>query len=114
MRIGDWSSDVCASDLRKSHMSVGTRHADLAPFERLAQAIKDSALEFRQLTKEQHAQLRQTYLTWPEDRNSVASGRSVSVSVDLGGRRIITQKTKQLPYIHIAAQTNSTGHQRRI
>src|SRR3546814_7369944 len=38
---------------RKSHMSVGTRHADLAPFERLAQAIKDSALEFRQLIKDQ-------------------------------------------------------------
>src|SRR3546814_19946290 len=51
---------------RKSHMSVGTRHADLAPFERLAQAIKDSALEFRQLIKEQHAQMRQTYLTWPD------------------------------------------------
>src|SRR3546814_5735770 len=61
MRISDWSSDVCSSDL-----SVGTRRADLAPFERLAQAIKDSALKFRQLIKEQHAQMRQTYLTWPD------------------------------------------------
>src|SRR3546814_19594475 len=30
----------------------------------------------------------------PEDRKSVVSGKSVSVRVDLGGRRIIKKKTK--------------------
>src|SRR3546814_18919474 len=34
---------------RKSHMSVGTRHSDLAPFQWPAQAITDRALEFWQL-----------------------------------------------------------------
>src|SRR3546814_16169084 len=29
---------------------------------------------------------------WPPDRKSVVSGKSVSVRVDLGGRRIITKK----------------------
>src|SRR3546814_8635257 len=31
----------------------------------------------------------------PEDRKSVVSGKSVSVRVDLGGRRIIKKKTKK-------------------
>src|SRR3546814_21170343 len=31
---------------------------------------------------------------WPADRKSVVSGKSVSVRVDLGGRRILKKKTK--------------------
>src|SRR3546814_14675739 len=33
----------------------------------------------------------------PSDRKSVVSGKSVSVRVDLGGRRIIKKKTKHKP-----------------
>src|SRR3546814_19374152 len=37
-----------------------------------------------------------TICRWPHlDRKSVGAGKSVSVSVDLGGRRIITTKKKQ-------------------
>src|SRR3546814_17566092 len=31
MRISDWSSDVCSSDLRPRHQSAGERHALLLP-----------------------------------------------------------------------------------
>src|SRR3546814_17346531 len=31
---------------------------------------------------------------WPKDRKSVVEGKSVSVRVDLGGRRIINKKNK--------------------
>src|SRR3546814_17756062 len=44
--------------------------------------------------------------TWrsPADRKSVVSGKSVSVRVDLGGRRIIKKKKKQ----HIYNESQST------
>src|SRR3546814_13131893 len=34
-------------------------------------------------------------LAWPSDRKSVVWGKSVSVRVDLGGRRIIKKKKKK-------------------
>src|SRR3546814_16633154 len=36
------------------------------------------------------------------DRKSVVSGKSVSVSVDLGGRRIIRKKTKDHTHTYVA------------
>src|SRR3546814_12572515 len=87
LRISDWSSDVCSSDLRIAGRS------DMSP-ERQIQllvALGHSYLNTNGLlpamnTAFGHAlALAQTY----GDRKRVVSGKSVSVRVDLGGRRII-------------------------
>src|SRR3546814_19091128 len=85
MRISDWSSDVCSSDLRVkvTHVDVLVRQTvgrvevvgvgaegDMAPVRRdrdVSGGNRDSS----------------------RDRKSVVSGKSVSVRVDLGGRRLI-------------------------
>src|SRR3546814_14454990 len=70
MRISDWSSDVCSSDLWRG-----------ALFHR------------RDLLCEQAPAVLSGYLARSRgDRKSVVSGKSVSVRVDLGGRRIINKK----------------------
>src|SRR3546814_4863663 len=81
MRISDWSSDVCSSDLDLSSGAVpphrrghGCRHPALAR----------SAARRRERRRTRHAQ--------QGDRKSVVSGKSVSVRVDTGGRRIIKKK----------------------
>src|SRR3546814_20477009 len=78
MRISDWSSDVCSSDLllaaagwpngKSVMLLVGHQPA-------LGQAIA-------------------LLLGMQKDRKSVVEGKSVSVRVDTGGRRIIRQKKK--------------------
>src|SRR3546814_19114455 len=79
MRISDWSSDVCSSDL-------GLRHEVPAPRDRLRQAQGDGR------GRENRAA--------GADRKSVVLGKSVSVRVDLGGRRIITKKNPRMPEQH--------------
>src|SRR5213079_3788678 len=59
---GDWSSDVCSSDLPRARADVHHRVADVRP-DRLG-----------------------------GDRKSVVWGKSVGCCVDLGGRRIIKKK----------------------
>src|SRR3546814_11019533 len=119
MRISDWSSDVCSSDLwfqisslfpdrfqwgilvRPGHgkilnLAVMT---SINPVERVCEHSdhkgpctsqrKHGALDDR---------LSRTITAWPwsqmVDRKSVVEGKSMSVSVDLGGRRIM-KKTKK-------------------
>src|SRR5215467_16039153 len=62
---GDWSSDVCSSDLRETARREGCRCQITHPGG--------------------------TVSTSPEDRKSVVKGKSV----DLGGRRIIKKKKKR-------------------
>src|SRR3546814_16744627 len=100
MRISDWSSDVCSSDLvgrdqhaamhrRRNAAGVGLagrvvgdgRRGDAVL--RIVVAAVIGALEFQDLVAAGEG-ARQA-------RKSVVSGKSVSVSVDLGGRRIITK-----------------------
>src|SRR3546814_12366160 len=105
MRISDWSSDVCSSDLtifvaRTDRMGIARQIADLR--DALVQAWPvtifpegttsgaDELLAFK-------ASLLAALEPPPPgviDRKSVVSGKSVSVRVDLGGRRIIKKKTK--------------------
>src|SRR3546814_19935288 len=103
MRISDWSSDVCSSDLCLGYgasingtqcldTSLPGLHIDLfhtlcCPDQpqksfRLAQGVAS----FHQF------QPRGCFVI---DRKSVVSGKSVSVRVDLGGRRIIKKKKKK-------------------
>src|SRR3546814_11016983 len=94
MRISDWSSDVCSSDLFGERLVAALpslRHAD----------------DPRNLSLDEAAKLRSiicldqpcpSYLVSAADaldagdRKSVVEGKSVSVRVDLGGRRIIKKK----------------------
>src|SRR3546814_19907857 len=89
MRISDWSSDVCSSDLQPAD-----RRRSLAA-ERQREA--HSVVERRMVKIFQHdAGLRDGEpgrgVDRPDavDRKSVVTGKSVSVRVDLGGRRTIT------------------------
>src|SRR3546814_11264553 len=97
MRISDWSSDVCSSDLDLADVrgqAVARRALEIAAAgnhhllligppgcgktmlaSRLAGVLPPAADEDAL-----------------EDRKSVVSGKSVSVRVDLGGRRIVKKK----------------------
>src|SRR3546814_10962811 len=108
MRISDWSSDVCSSDLArrfvsnvvnmvKEYVGVGGRPIrDLTiwmgvPFSETKRG------GYRSDVPEQtarHGARRGVPSGCLRDRMSVVQGKSVSVSVDLGGRRSIKKKTK--------------------
>src|SRR3546814_18241477 len=92
MRISDWSSDVCSSDLPE-HLLDGfravLRDGDAVAMRTLhggraagVEVFGDAVPENRR----QHAGIVAI------DRKSVVEGKSVSVRVDLGGRRIIKKK----------------------
>src|SRR3546814_19127258 len=89
MRISDWSSDVCSSDLVQvmvgAQQPVGAEAADRLG--RLAHDVVADVLA-------QRAADRDRVQDGGEDRKSVVWGKSVSVRVDLGGRRIIKQKIR--------------------
>src|SRR3546814_11261677 len=95
MRISDWSSDVCSSDLRLEDIAIGA----LLPRILRRQAVHRDRpggcpLEVcadpqqRGLAAAGRADQRHELA----DRKSVVSGKSVSVSVNLGGHRIIKKK----------------------
>src|SRR3546814_19106234 len=92
MRISDWSSDVCSSDLSRCALALRVRmlfgrlksKASMAAFlvlGGLALAPQLASAAAGGWAEEEQARLR--------DRKSVVEGKSVSVRVDLGGRRII-------------------------
>src|SRR3546814_20068222 len=100
MRISDWSSDVCSSDL------PGCSEDAVAPGQILklvdAVEIPDPPLACAPLLVlvaehqppvELPADTAQRGCR--QDRKSVVEGKSVSVRVDLGGRRSIKKKQKQ-------------------
>src|SRR3546814_12241945 len=94
MRISDWSSDVCSSDL--VYLDLDTVVAgDLAPLAGWDAGPFGLCANFTRLAG---------HSAWPcrygscvmslaeGDWKSGVSGKSVSVRVDLGGRRIIEKK----------------------
>src|SRR3546814_20528611 len=94
MRISDWSSDVCSSDL------LGRHHGDEEGGRPLVAEPQDRTVD--QAERIQHrvdiaplAQEREPDDARSEigDRKGVVEGKSVSVRVDLGGRRIIKNKS---------------------
>src|SRR3546814_11858959 len=109
MRISDWSSDVCSSDLPQparlwALSATGQllrlcacpqeRTADAAQKESQPRAPVQNAypgLGGRHIAR---AAPRARHLG--RGRKSVGEGKSVSVRVDLGGRRIIKQKIKNI------------------
>src|SRR3546814_12242387 len=106
MRISDWSSDVCSSDLIEGNLAkipgnayeitqpTQVRFNELIAGVRGDIAVKVFGDDFNQMnrTAEQiAAALRKTQ----GDRKSVEEGKSVSVRVDRGGRRIVKKKTRK-------------------
>src|SRR3546814_12426474 len=94
MRISDWSSDVCSSDLRapSSHPGPAGRFHLLRGngATRGRQSCHHGPLPCRALL----GRTRPCPPARTVDRKSVVEGKSVSVRVDLGGRRIIKKKNK--------------------
>src|SRR3546814_14415836 len=121
MRISDWSSDVCSSDLQQIALleddlgvrllTRGARGVQPTPegtlLYRHAQTILRQVDTTRSLLAKNDTQIagtvsiglasstaRMIALPLMKDRKSVVSGKSVSVRVDLGVRRIINKKQK--------------------
>src|SRR3546814_18448977 len=89
MRISDWSSDVCSSDLPLEQIAfdrdllkgpVGVRRARAGEMLKLLDG-RDASLDDGFLL-----------VNDAEDRKRAVEGKSVSVRVGLGGRRIIQKK----------------------
>src|SRR3546814_17120395 len=109
MRISDWSSDVCCSDLVRRHAGSGALRrnagADLRRDCRKRQNDQGSGATDR---AEQELAYHRTILRGDrresrsrKDRKSVVEGKSGSVRVDLGGRRIIKKKNTKSTTIDI-------------
>src|SRR3546814_21184371 len=103
MRISDWSSDVCSSDLLATGSgSPGTPTGQPSP---AAPSVDDRQHDARRVVlrvmdcvnRRDTGRFVEIIAARIEialigDRKSVVSGKSVSVRVDLGGRRIIKKK----------------------
>src|SRR3546814_17575809 len=92
MRISDWSSDVCSSDL--SLADLKTALGDTTPVEAEA-APREPKIDAQGRsygTGRRKNAIARVWIKPGRDRTSVVEGKSVSVRVDLGGRRIIKKK----------------------
>src|SRR3546814_14924354 len=108
MRISDWSSDVCSSDLAAPDFEI--LHDPLAnngddgayryrpPLSRHGHQEQRLHLHFREYRREADSGLLDPAgaISVHQDRKSVVKGRSVSVRVDLGGRQIIKNKKQRI------------------
>src|SRR3546814_14889146 len=88
MRISDWSSDVCSSDLvvRVGDLADPNAHVVTLAHE-IDQAVGEieRQLEVR-IAREKRRRVRGDMASAERDRKSVVEGKSVSVRVDIGGR----------------------------
>src|SRR3546814_18891013 len=113
MRISDWSSDVCSSDL-EDHLGTlceimsgfaGGLFDISAADERDFFTVHLAPWASRFFTDLETAaaagfygvigRLGRIFIETEADRKSVVEGKSVSVRVDLGGRRTIKKKKKE-------------------
>src|SRR3546814_15294206 len=104
MRISDWSSDVCSSDLRGGYQSSPATSRMTARKSSTAAVGLPLRRCKRQMARPGSSKVRSRGTISPvrisssnsdiarKDRKSVVEGKSVSVRVDLGGRSIIKKK----------------------
>src|SRR3546814_12268972 len=103
MRISDWSSDVCSSDLAASRMAslLGETVGETVGYRMRLDNKISARTRIEVVTEGVFARM---VLDDPDlasisavllDRKSVVLGKSVSVRVDLGGRRLIKTKKKR-------------------
>src|SRR3546814_18642417 len=106
LRISDWSSDVCSSDLTDS-LCQGTRHRfgpcrsrhERRQHRRTSRAgtYGRYGIELRGRAQSPISHLARHQESLRRNgraRKSVVKGKSVSVRVDMGGRRVIKKKTE--------------------
>src|SRR3546814_18761892 len=107
MRISDWSSDVCSSDLCTAaakaceafvfKLSIFSMQVPNLCVEQEALGGSIGAFQFAAIDLQMTCvQNREQDLRWYGTRKSVVSGKSVSDGVDLGVRRIFKKATLQL------------------
>src|SRR3546814_16712721 len=92
MRISDWSSDVCSSDLIALPLIGAYQAANALTAAGLVIATGgEAAPTLANLARLQpvRGRLERAVIA---DRKSVVSGKRVSVRVDLGGSRLLTKK----------------------
>src|SRR3546814_14393373 len=98
MRISDWSSDVCSSDLVMNAPRVAPGLEELGELLLLAPFHRWLGLRIAEVGTDElviSMPWRDEIISNPTvDRQSVVSGKSVSVRVDLGGRRHIKKQKK--------------------
>src|SRR3546814_11611851 len=114
MRISDWSSDVCSTDLYSREMTSGTPAAAIAPIDMTIDELRgalarvlpfhaafdgwtDAALAASAGELNVPVERARPALAGG-DRKGVGEGKGVSVRVDLGGRRISKKKNKYRRY----------------
>src|SRR3546814_12390229 len=110
MRISDWSSDVCSSDLPARGMVPDTtikRYHNCPPHDarRLPPPVRCLLYPPARPGHAARGDLDDS------DRKSVVSGKSVSVRVDLGGRRCLKTKRKNT-YKHQNTRTTQRSTQK--
>src|SRR3546814_15826484 len=99
MRISDWSSDVCSSDLLAAHCTRITAAARLASFLVFGQLVEATLLGVL-------VDFGATNLASADEIGRASCRERVCVRVDLGGRRIIKKKKKINNYNKYANKTH--------
>src|SRR3546814_15162874 len=97
MHISDWSSDVCSSDLccMPGSYTLSTQQNNPYNLNSYRRARPSTGVRAVHCPGYPDAAITQTNMVFQRpDRKSVVWGKSVSVRVDLGGRRIIKKKKK--------------------
>src|SRR3546814_12780957 len=92
MRISDWSSDVCSSDLRSC---LRSQHG-LRTIVRRRRMANCARVGCRFQASDDGVDHRAGLARVAQDRKSVVSGKRVSVRVDLGGRRILKKTNREI------------------
>src|SRR3546814_14200459 len=93
MRISDWSSDVCSSDLNEHPVAYFDGPGGTQVPRQVGAAVADYLYHHNANTHWNYPTSAETEAILEQaDRKSVVSGKSVSVRVDLGGRRTIKKK----------------------
>src|SRR3546814_17837998 len=114
MRIGDWSSDVCSSDLTTHLDAVGAialrQRGDVSLWSRrcrgqasrrtatVAQPRACAGIVEREHGRSVEVRHRPASPPDTQERKSVEKGKRVSESVDIGERRIIKKKNTEEIY----------------
>src|SRR3546814_17984624 len=91
MRISDWSSDVCSSDLIDPVIIAFDRQRKAIRRREAQRRVDRIGVEAIGVLVEQRVGQETILLTVRSEERRV--GKSVSVRVDLGGRRLIKKKT---------------------
>src|SRR3546814_11646290 len=101
MRISDWSSDVCSSDLPHRTAPGGKPYmpwhdSTMILAGPVGNALADLGNErWQRATKKPLRDLTGKGENWPGERKSVVRGKSEAARVELGGRRIIKENMSE-------------------